>query len=400
MSLDLNNLTADEQQFADALTAAGMPVTDAEIKADWQTLAEAANLPIVNPSRYSPFWCFCTEAATKPVKFLTAFLVRRVMPNLYAKTATGAMLDIIAWAYDLTRKSGVKACGELLFTRNATTGAIAIPAGSSIRTVAINGNIYRVKTLAEAVIAAGEASARVAVEAEAAGEAYNLGAGYYSLPDSDLPGVGSVTNPDDWLTLPGADEEPDDQLRLRIRNQFSAVGDWHTDAKYKAMIAALTGFRIDRIYFDHDIPRGPGSADAYILFDAGTVPAAYLELVNGYIIDQGNHGHGDDLLVKALPETFHDVAVTVVFKADTSAALRTQRLAEIGQFIRCAFRENTDYLDQTTQTWPFARFSFSRLDYELHGEFPEIAALTWGQADIVSSRDVPRLEQLTVTEGA
>jgi len=400
MSLDLTNLSTTEQQFADVLTNAGMSLTDTAIKADWQALADAVNLPIANSSKYSPFWVFCGAAATAPVKFLAAFLVRKVMPNLYAKTATGAMLEIIAWAYDLTRKTGVKARGELIFTRNATSGAIAIAAGCSIRTVAINGTVYRVKTLAEVTIPAGTNSVRTTVEAEAIGAAYNLGAGYYSIIDSDLPGVGSVTNDSAWLTLPGADEETDDELRLRIRNQFTAVAEWHTDAKYKAMIAALSGFEIDRIFFDHNIPRGPGSADAYILFDAATTPDAYLALVNNYISTQGNHGHGDDMLVKALPTSTHNVTATVYFLANTTSAVKTARLAEIEQFIRCAFRQNSNYAAKVTQTWPYSRFSFSLLDYELHKNFAELAAVTWGQADIISNLDVPRLGTLTITEGA
>ncbi len=400
MALDLNNLNTEEQQFSDALGQAGMPVTETAIKAELQGMADAAHLAIANPSRYSPFWNFCTQAVTMPVQFLVAFLVRRVMPGLYVKTATGAMLDLIAWGYDLTRKPAVKTQGDLIFSRGNTSGQLQIPAGTRVRTIAINGNVYRMITLVSAVIEVGSNSVRVAAEAEAAGSAYNLGATYYSIMDSSVPGVVAVTNPEDYLTLPGADAESDEELRLRIRNQFSAVGDWHTDAKYKAMIAAQTGFRIDRIFFDHNIPRGPGSADAYILFDAGTIPTEYLATVNAYISDQGNHGHGDDLLVKALPETTHDVAVDVIFKASVASSAKAGLLAEIEQFIRCAFRENTDYLPEVTQTWPFSRFSFSRLDYELHDNFPGIAALEWAQGDIVSALAVPRLDTLTVMEAS
>ncbi|MEI8244354.1 MAG: baseplate J/gp47 family protein [Lentisphaerota bacterium] len=398
MALDLNNLNTEEQQFADALEQSGMSITDTAIKADLQALADAAHLPIANSNRYSPFWNFCIQAVILPVQFLVAFLIRRVMPGLYVKTASGAMLDLIAWGYDLTRKPAVKTRGDLVFSRGNTSGQLQVPAGTRVRTIAINGNVYRMITLFDATIEAGSSSVRVAAEAESAGSAYNLGATYYSIMDSSVPGVVAVTNPIDYLSLPGADEESDEELRLRIRNQFSAVGDWHTDAKYKAMIAAQTGFRIDRIFFDHNIPRGPGSADAYILFDAGTVPTAYLAAVNAYISDQGNHGHGDDLLVKAMPETTHDVAVDVIFKASVAPAAKAGILANIEQFIRCAFRENSDYLPEVTQTWPYARFSFSRLDYELHDNFPGIAALEWAQGDIVSTLDVPRLDTLTVAE--
>ena len=271
-----------------------------------------------------------------------------------------------------------------------------IPAGTRVRTIPINGNIYRMLPLADTVMATGQSTVSVAAIAENTGAAYNLGATYYSIMDSDVPGVASVTNDQSWLTVPGADEETDAELRLRVRNQFSAVSDWHTDAKYKAMIAAQTGFSIDRIFIDHNIPRGPGSADAYILFDSGTTPTQYLQAANDFI-SGGNHGHGDDLQVKAIPETQYNISVAVTFIAALTDAVKTAKLIEIGQFIRCAFRENSDYSDYASQVCPFDLFSFSKLSHELHAYFPEIAALNWGGEDINSGLEVPRLNTLEVT---
>ncbi|WP_317187025.1 hypothetical protein [Salmonella enterica] len=39
------------------------------------------------------------------------------------------------------------------------------------------------------------------------------------------------------LTVPGADEESDDELRERCRNQFNLVGNYHTDAVYRSMMS-------------------------------------------------------------------------------------------------------------------------------------------------------------------
>ena len=133
----------------------------------------------------------------------------------------------------------------------------------------------------------GVSSLRVLCEAEEAGSAYNLAASYFSILDSDVPGVTGVTNESDYLITAGEDEETDEDLRLRLQNHFSAVTDWHTDAKYKAMIAEQTGFSIDHIFFDHDIPRGAGSADAYILFDYGVSSTSTLEAINEYISTDG-----------------------------------------------------------------------------------------------------------------
>ena len=52
-----------------------------------------------------------------------------------------------------------------------------------------------------------------------------------------------------------------------------------------------------------------------------------------------NHGHGDDLVVKAIPETEYDVSVEVQFSDSTTEEEATEFLSQIEQFIRCAFRE-------------------------------------------------------------
>lgn len=400
MGLTLDNLSVEQQLFADALKEAGMPTAEEELREELQRIADESNLAIANPNQYSAFWNFCKEAVISPAEFLTAFLIKKVMPNLYVKSASGKMLDLIAWSYDMSRKPAVKTRGELTFTRPTAEQAVAIPAGTVARTIAINGNIYRMATLEAAVMEAGQTSLRVLSEAEAAGSAYNLGVAYYSILDSDVPGISAVSNEADYLITAGVDEESDAELRLRLRNHFSAVSDWHTDAKYKAMIAERTGFSIDHIFFNHNIPRGPGSADAYILFDYGVTPDGMLAEVNGYVNTDGNHGHGDDLEVKALPESFHDVAASIEFIPGVSAAKKADLLEQIGQFIRCAFRENSDYSDHVSQTWPFARFSFSKLSGELHNYFKQIKAITWGQEDVVSALDVPRLQTLSVTEDA
>lgn len=403
MDLNLDNLSAEEKEFKQAVESAGIPTTDEAFRAEWQQLADESDVPIANPSKYSAFWVFVTLAVTNPVRWLIAFMIRHVMPNMYVKTAAGAYLDLLGWAYDVERKAAVTARGNITFRRENSAQQLLIPAGTSVRTVPIRGNIYRMITLEEGLMDTGVQELDVPCEAEQPGGNYNLGTGYYGIMDSDVPGITGVTNKADYLTVAGANTESDAQFRLRIRYQFAASGDWHTDAKYRSLIALNTGFRPDRIYFlrydGASYPcRGPGSADAFVLFDAGTVPDGTLLEVNRYIRDQDNHGHGDDLMVFAMPETVHDVAVEVKFRRNTTTPRRQELLAEIENVIRCAFRENQDYQDQVTQTWAYSRFAFSQLDYELHSMFHEIEALIWGRDDIISDLDVPRLGELAISE--
>lgn len=413
--LDLENLSVEEKAFLAALTDGGFPVDESSLRSELAAIAAAAGLTISNSSSYSPFWAFSVSAVITPIRWLAAFLVRRVMPGLYVKTAAGAMLDLLAWSYGVTRKPAVSATGLITFTREpGVTGAITIAAGTVVRSNAIAGTVRRMTTAVEGVIASDADSVRILAVAEGAGSAWNLGTGLYLAIDGASLQV-TVTNEADYLVTPGADEETDLELRLRLQNYFSAVADWHTDAKYKAMISELTGFRVDRLFFVHDAPRGAGTANCYALFDAGVDPAGYLATVNDYITTQGNHGHGDDLAVYAMPSSFYTVRLRMTLAA---SATDTDR-ADIETAIRAAFRQSGEY-DDVTRVWPYSSFSWSRLDYELHSLFPTIKSLVWeyrpatageiaggefdteaagwSSGDIGSELDVPRLVHLVIEE--
>lgn len=199
------------------------------------------------------------------------------------------------------------------------------------------------------------------------------------------------------VTVPGADEESDDELRERCRNQFNLVGNYHTDAVYRSMIAGVAGLSIDRIFFEHEAPRGPGTANAYLLLDSGVASAPFVDAVNDYINTQGHHGHGDDMQCYAMPETLHDLAVTVwVRNLNNISDDEQKRLKDgIENLIRCAFRENTDY--DVRRTWPYSRFSFSQLGREIHKNFPVTESLNFSLDDIASELNVPRLKSLVVS---
>lgn len=397
--MDLNNLNSYEKEFKKAVSNAGIPVTEDGIKSEFQTIVDASELTITNSSAFSPFWNLVTQLITKPVFWLIVFIIRVIMVNYFVKTATGAFLDLIAYGYDIERKTATKAQGVLTFSRDSIGQPLTIPANTVVKTLSINGNVYRVIVTADTDFETDSYTVSVPVEAVETGSAYNLASDYYIILEEEISGVTGVTNAEEWLSVPGTDLEPDEELRLRVRNQFTAVSEYHTDAKYRAMITALTGFSADRLYFLHDIPRGPGSADAYMLFDTYTPAQTYLDSVNAYINAQGNHGHGDDLQVKAVPYLDTNIGVSVYFKnlvLDKESALE-----EIEQFIRCAFRENSEYDDYCTKPLPHQRFSFARLGQELLNYFPDtIESLIWAQADLLPELEVPRIDELTIIEGS
>ena len=382
--------------FKQALADAGIPTTEAALKAAWEAEVVAQGSKLANTSAYSPFWRVITALVTKPVLWILTFVTGTVLPNFFLKTATSTWLDMLAWAVNVERKAPTKAIGSLLFSRATTVGSLEIPIGTRVQSATINGNVYELVTTAVGSFIEGASQVSIPVIAIDAGSGFNLAPGYYAVLPVPVPGVVQVVNLDGWLATPGSDAELDDDLRLRARNQFSAVNQWHTDAVYRALIAAFPGVSANGVYFEHGAPRGPGSANAYVLFEADAPADTYLQQINARIMDEGNHGHGDSMLVLVMPETQHDVSLQVWPVSNLTEAQRATLKADIALFIRAAFRESTGSDYAPTLTWPQSRFSFSRLVEELHEQFPRIESMRFGNDDIISQLAIPRLQTLEV----
>ncbi|EPY6733418.1 MAG: baseplate J/gp47 family protein [Klebsiella michiganensis] len=380
------------------LAEQGMPVTEEQVRNEFNEIVKDAGL-ITNTSRMSPFWRLITAIITRPVIWLKNALVETVMRNAWLATAGGVFLDLFAWAVNLERKDASAAEGVIRFAKSDTQREVTVPAGTIIQTERINGKIHQVITTGDRTIAAGVASALLPVVAVEEGAGANLAPGYYRILPVAVDGIVSAQNEEDWLTVPGADIEADDDLRDRTRNQFNLVGQYHIDAVYRGMIAGIAGLTTDRIYFEHDAPRGPGTANVYLLLDAGVASTPFIQTVNNYVMTQGNHGHGDDVLCIAMPETRHDIRATVYLYA--SSLLNDDEQAEllrnVTNMIRCAFRENSDY--QVEKTWPYNRFSMSRLGEEIHQSFADVESVVFSTGDILSDLNVPRLGSLVVVYG-
>ncbi|HFF9478859.1 TPA: baseplate J/gp47 family protein [Serratia marcescens] len=379
--------------YEKALTESGMPITTEQVNSKFNELVTAEGL-ITNTSKMSPFWRLIQAIITAPVMWLKDVLVSVVMANMYLATAGGTWLEMFAWGVNVKRKPATAAEGVFRFDKENASVMVTIPAGTVVQTERLNGHVYSVAVVKETTLAAGTAGGLVPVKATEPGGAHNLAPGYYRILPQAVPGIVRVENEEGWLLAPGADQESDDDLRDRARNQYNLAGNYHTDAVYRSMIASVAGLSIDRIFFQHDAPRGPGTANAYLLLDSGVASQPFINAVNDYITNKGNHGHGDDMQCFAMPETQHNLAVTLFvenkanFTADALAALT--RNSET--LIRCAFRQNAEY--DVKKTWPYARFSFSNLARELHRAFPELESIAFSLGDIVSELNVPRLKTL------
>ncbi|MGG7685919.1 baseplate J/gp47 family protein [Klebsiella aerogenes] len=382
--------------FEEVLKDSGMPVTEEEVQARFNAIVTDEGL-ITNTSRMSPFWRLVTAIVTAPVMWLKDALIAVVLTNMYVATAGSKMLRLLAWAVNVTAKPATAAEGVIRFFKTDAKATTTVKAGTLVQTERINGRVYVLATVADVVIPSGVASALVAVKATGTGGAYNLAPGYYRILPVAVDGISQVASEEDWLTKPGADEESDDELRERCRNQFNLVGNYHTDAVYRSMIAQVAGLSIDRIFFEHEAPRGPGTANSYLLLDTGVASAPFIDAVNDYINTQGHHGHGDDMQCFAMPETRHDLAVSVYVPSVSNMTNDEVNALKSGveNLIRCAFRENADF--DVKKTWPYSRFSFSQLGRELHRAFPQTDSIEFSLRDITSGLDVPRLNSLTVS---
>lgn len=382
--------------FDELVNESGMPATPAEARTRFDAIVAEEGI-ITNTSRMSPFWRLITAIVTTPVMWLRDVLINTVLVNMFVATASGQLLRLLAWAVNVTVKPATAAEGVIRFSKTSPAATVTVKAGTLVQTERINGTVYRLAVTEDFTIAAGTASALVPVRAEGTGGAYNLAPGYYRILPVAVAGISQAVSEEDWLTTPGADEESDDELRERCRNQFNLVGNYHTDAVYRSMIAGIAGLSIDRIFFEHDAPRGPGTANAYLLLDSGVISDPFIAKVNDYINTQGHHGHGDDMQCFPLPETTHEL--DVVLYVPDPASLSTDEYSAlksgVENLVRSAFRENTDY--DVKKTWPYGRFSFSNLGREIHRTFSTVDSVTFSLRDIVSDLNVPRLSRLSVS---
>ena len=152
----------------------------------------------------------------------------------------------------------------------------------------------------------------------------------------------------------------------------------------------------NQIYIEHNGPRGPGTANAYIQLETGQPSADYIKSINDNINDQGKHGLGDDMLVLALPINLVDVMFEVVPQNNLTDNQIADLLADIEQFVRCAFRENAAY-PAATRVKPQSRFSFSTLNQELRNEFKNIASLYTPNRDFLLGYQTAQIGSLNIT---
>lgn len=382
--------------FKALIAAEGIPTTEAALAIELEKEVEAAGSKVSNDSRMSPFWRLINAVVIAPSLWLiNNLLAGHVLPNTFTATANNIYLDLKAWEVDLERKAATHTRGVVTFFKEKPDNPVVIVAGTLIETDRIEDTVYQLKVINDVLIPAGQASGLVLCDAMNAGNAFNLSAGYFSILPKGISGITHVSNPVDWITSLGANREVDDELALRCRNQFSSVGRFHIDSIYRSMLASVAGIRTDLIYFEHDAPRGPATANAYILMEVGSTPSQLIKQLNDYVMKDGNHGHGDDLLCLDMPETPHDVQVNIKAHLNLSPERLVKLADDVEKRIRAAFRETADFT-AITRVLPLSIFSFSLLTQEIHQQLPDLATIKFNLDEIDSLLAIPRLTSVVV----
>ncbi|WP_375750954.1 baseplate J/gp47 family protein [Vibrio sp. HN007] len=389
--------------FIAILSQSGVPVTEEAMETKLKQEVSGAGSELSNDSEMSPFWRWVRAAVITPAIWLIRILLAgHVMPSMFVGTAERWALELKAWELNVDIKQAVKTQGNITMTKANADDVVTVSAGSIVQTLPIDGVVYQVQVLEETILEAGKATGQVRVEAIEAGAAYNLSAGYFNILPEEIPGIIAAENEPDWITRSGANEETDEELALRLQNAFTSSGNWHIDDAYRAIISSVAGVRSDNIYFENTGHITPATANAYIVMEVGPTPQAMLDTLNKHINDDGNHGHGDVLTCKVIPDSNQDVIADVVLIANLTEEQKSAAKSEVENRIRAAFRESEAF-DEMTRAKPESRFSLSLMAGEIHNNMDTVKSvkLTVGgkvQEDIISGLEQPRLSSLTVRE--
>jgi uncharacterized phage protein gp47/JayE len=223
-----------------------------------------------------------TEVVAEVVGELYAFGADMLRQG-FLDTATGTWLERKAAEYAVTRNPAVKTSGRVVFSRTVARNTnVPIPLGTIVATPKDQAGVeYRFFTTAAAVLPANQLSVEVPVEAENAGNAWNVGPGAIPKMKTYIAGVDAVNNDTGWIDVVGADAENDSALRQRCYLAWEELSQGGTAAAYVSWALSVPGVR--SAYVDDDLPRGDGTLDVFILGEAGPPDPSLLAAVQAVV---------------------------------------------------------------------------------------------------------------------
>ncbi|SFB95903.1 Uncharacterized phage protein gp47/JayE [Brevinema andersonii] len=238
-----------------------------------------------------------------------------MLPNIFTQTASGSWLDRNAEQLGLSRTQAKAAEGLVIFSRKDTNGNITIAKDKVVATKTdAQGCVFRYRVKETFILEDGSASISVPVLAENSGSAYNVLANQITEIVTPIPGIDSVSNNSDWLTVIGLDSESDESLRARCLAKWEGLSGADASA-YVAWARQIPG--VENV-MPISTARGLGTVDVVITGTGNIRPSEAIIAEAQKIID-ANNPIGTDVQVKAPREILINPVVNVTEESDAFA---------------------------------------------------------------------------------
>jgi uncharacterized phage protein gp47/JayE len=244
------------------------------------------------------------EVIARVVIFIYQTAINQIYKNATLRGAAGIFLSFWGLLLGVVRKQAGKTAGE--FTGTAY-GDGSVAAGTW---AVVTGTELRFKVTADVSFEEGSTFA-IPVTAEHPGLAYNIGSGTPIRLTRVVSGLEAVSVGEEWIAVPGQEEEDDDSYRARIESRWKSQTLGDTKEVYRFYAEAVDGVRAAHII---RTPRGPGSTDVIIAAVNGLPAEELLEAVKTALHDHELMAF--DVQVKA-PEV-EEVAVEIEYSGNAS----------------------------------------------------------------------------------
>lgn len=244
--------------------------------------------------------------------------------QMFADTAQGEYLDMIAQQRGLARKQAVKSQGELTFYIDEPLGRdVIVPVGTMVATA--DTEPVRFVTTEEGEISAGNTIVSVGAEAHTAGCNGNISADRAVVPVSVPAEISRVTNREEFTD--GEDAEADFELRERIRDSYINRSNGTNKTYYEQLALSVDGIAKAGVVSK---VRGTGTIDIYVCGKDSAASSAEITRLQNLVNEQREL----NVDVKVLAATFvdYDLLVRVKPKSGISKELVTEKCSEA--FIR------------------------------------------------------------------
>lgn len=231
--------------------------------------------------------------------------------QMFAETASGECLDMLAKQRGIERKSAQKAQGELTFYINEPVDHnILIPKGTVAAT--LDEVPVRYVTTEDEEIFAGNTLVSVFAEAESAGSNGNVAVGKVVAAVSVPAEIDSVRNRESFLG--GTDEEADEQLRNRIKDSYLRLPNGTNAAYYEQLALTVNGITKACAAGKN---RGAGTVDVFVSGNGDVVPRSIVNEAQALI--SGKRELNVDVKVEAATLVEFDLDVIVYKKSQFAA---------------------------------------------------------------------------------